>query len=83
MTFDLMHDDFSSTVIDAMSYELYIKMIVPLLEQELSDPDTTDEELNAVTEKIIAMAKLSHYVASVFDEVQNKIKNSKTKESSD
>jgi hypothetical protein len=83
MSLNLNLDDFSFDFIDAMAYEFYMETIVPLLEQEFSNPDATDEDITAISEKIIAMAKLSYHVASTFSVVRDEAKSLETKRSSD
>lgn len=83
MALNLQIDDSSFDLIDVMAYEFYMETIVSLLEQELSNPDATDEEITAVSEKIVAMAKLSYHVASAFSIVRNEAKDLETKKSSD
>ena len=83
MALNLMLDDSSFDFIDTMAYEFYMETIVSLLEQELSNPDATDEEITAVSEKIVAMAKLSYHVASTFSIVRDEARDLETEKSSD
>lgn len=83
MTLNLQIDDSSFDLIDIMAYEFYMDTIGSLLEQEFSNPDATDEEITAISEKIVAMAKLSYHVASTFSMVRDEAKDLETKKSSD
>ena len=83
MALNLKVNDSSFDFIDVMAYEFYMDTIGSLLEQELSNPDATDEDITAISEKIIAMAKLSYHVASTFSVVRDEAKDLETKKSSD
>jgi len=75
MSLNLKINDSSFDFIDTIAYEFYMETIVPLLEQELSNPDATDEEISAIEEKIVAMAKLSYHVASTFSIVRDEARS--------
>jgi hypothetical protein len=81
MSLNLKINDSSFDFIDTIAYEFYMETIVPLLEQELSNPDATDEEISAIEEKIVAMAKLSYHVASTFSIVRDEARSLETEKS--
>ena len=81
MSLNLKINDSSFDFIDTIAYEFYMETIVPLLEQELSNPDATDEEISAIEEKIVAMAKLSYHVASAFSIVRDEARSLETEKS--